>query len=96
MYLSKLACSSDDYRTVHRDTKGKIKTTPDYHWRYNRNALARAKRRLVNMAVGNHSEQEGHTCPSIQKRAKMRSLDVIGHRSVKKTSFLFFLANGVH
>ena len=89
MYLSKLASSSDDYRTVHRDTKGKVKTTPYYlvqgdstletehRWRYSNNALAEAKRRLVNMAVGYHSEQESHTCPSIQKREKVRSFDVI-------------------
>ena len=89
MYLSKLTCSGDDYQTVHRDTKGKVRTIPYYpvqgdstletehHWRYNSNVLAGAKQRLVNMAVGYHSEQEGHTRPSIQKREKMRSLGVI-------------------
>ena len=60
------------------------------HWRYNSNALAGAKQRLVNMAAGHHSEEEGHMCPFIQKQEKMRSLDVTGHRSVKKTSFLSF------
>ena len=108
MHLFKLTCSDDDYRTVHRDTKGKLKMTSYYsvqgdstmeaeHWRYNSNALAGANQRLVNMEVGYKSEQEGHMCPSIQKREKMpekmRSLGVIGHRLVKKTSFLFFFAN---
>ena len=107
MHLFKLTCSDDDYRTVHRDTKGKLKMTSYYsvqgdstmeaeHWRYNSNALAGANQRLVNMEVGYKSEQEGHMCPSIQKREKMRSLDVIGHRSAKNTFFLFFLANGLN
>ena len=63
MYLSKLTCSNNDYRTVHRDTKGKVKTTSYYpvqgkstletehHRKYNSNALAGAKQRLANMAV---------------------------------------------
>ena len=43
------------------------------------------------MAVGYLSEQEGYMCPSIQKQEKMRSLGAIDPRSVKNTSFLFFL-----
>ena len=43
-----------------------------------------------------HSEKEGHTCPFIQKREKMKSLDVIDHRSVKIIYFLLFLASGIH
>ena len=89
MYLFKLTCSDDDYQTVHWDIKTKVKTNPSYpgqgdstldsehHWRYSSNDLAGAKRRLVNMAVWYHSEQESHTCPFIQKRDKMRSLGVI-------------------
>ena len=79
MYLSKLTCYDNDYRTVHWDNKGKLKTTPYYpvqgdstleteHWRYSSNDLAEAKQRLVNMAVGYHSEQEDQTSQSIQKR----------------------------
>ena len=67
MYLSKLTCYDDDYRIVHQDTKGKLKTTPYYpvqggstlktvHWRYNSNAIAGAKRSPDNIAVGHLSE----------------------------------------
>ena len=81
MCLFKLTCFDDDYQTVHWGTKGKLKTIPYYsvqgdftleteHCRYNSNALAGPKQRLVNMAVGYHSEQEGRTCSSIQKRKK--------------------------
>ena len=74
MCPSELTCSDDDYQTVQQGLKGKLKrpyiilfrvtlcTLKTEHWRYNNNALAGAKRRLVNMAVGYHSEQEGHMC----------------------------------
>ena len=105
MYLSKLTCYDDDYRTVHLDNKGKLKTTPYYpvqgdstlktmHWRHNSNTLAGAKRSSVNTAVGYLSEQDGHTCSSIQKQENIKSLDIIGHKLAKNISFPSFWKTG--
>ena len=89
MYLSKLTCSDDDYRTAHRDTKEKVKTTlyypvqgdstleTEHHWRYNSNALAGAKRRLVkNMAIEYHSEYIGG--PYVSIHSSVRENEIFG------------------